>query len=208
MSQLIGEGDTPEVTRRFAVAATSRETAEASENVAERQPGSDAVHGAQRGHVMTPHVPDSHDKCGNQPTGKYASSLQRIETENLAPVVRVGAPVVDDVENFRSDDSGQDHENAKVPGIITVDALLLGIAHDDPKPDQDACSDQHAVSRQVETANLKKSGEHFGLDAPNTRLVSMESLAGKSVSYQTSAIRRQLSDVSHQLNLKKFFKSG
>jgi hypothetical protein len=34
-------------------------------------------------------------------------------------------------------------------------------------PDQHARGDQHAIGGQVETANVKKSGEHVGLDAPN-----------------------------------------
>src|SRR5258706_6994503 len=116
---------------------------------------------------MTPHVPDRHQERGNQSAGKYASRLQRVEAENLSPVVGVGAPVVDDVKNFGPDNSGEDNENAKVPGIVAIDTLLLGIADADPESDQHARCDQDTVGRQVETANLKKSGEHVSLDAPN-----------------------------------------
>ncbi len=153
--------------RGFAVTATRRETTETSENVAKGQTGGEAVDGAQGRHVMTSHVPYRHKECGNQSAGKYASGLQRVETENLAPVIRVAAPVVDDVKNLCSDNSGKDDEDAKIPGIVAVDALLLGIAHADPKADEHARSDENAVSGQIETANVKKSREHVVLDAPN-----------------------------------------
>ena len=55
----------------------------------------------------------------------------------------------------------------EIPGIVAVDALLLGIADADPEPDQHARGDQDAIGGQVETANVKKSGEHVSLDAPN-----------------------------------------
>jgi hypothetical protein len=104
---------------------------------------------------------------GNQSAGKYAAGLQRIEAENLAPVVRVGAPVVNDVKNLRPDNSGENDQDAKIPGIVAVDALLFGVAHADPKPDQHARSDENAIRGKIETANVKKSGEHVVLDAPN-----------------------------------------
>jgi len=116
---------------------------------------------------MTPHVPGGHQERADQSAGEYASRLQGVEAENLAPVVGVAAPVVDDVKNLRADDSGENNENAKVPGIVAIDALLLGIAHADPEPDEDARSDQYPVGGEIETANLEKSGEHVGLDAPD-----------------------------------------
>src|ERR1039458_9525447 len=123
--QRIREDDAPEVICRFAVTAAGRETTEASEDVSKGQPGSEGVGGAQQRHAMTPHVPDRREERGNQSAGKYASRLQRVEAENLPPVVRVGAPVVDNVKNLRPDNSGEDNENAKIPGIVAVDALLL-----------------------------------------------------------------------------------
>ena len=116
--------------------------------------------------MMAPHVPHRGEQRGDQATGKYSSSLKRIKAENLAPITGVGAPVIDDIKNLGANNAGEDDENTKIPGIVAIDTLLLGIAHADPKPDQDARSDQHAISRQVETANVKKSGEHVSLDAP------------------------------------------
>ncbi len=145
MRQLIREDDAPEVTGRFAVTAARRKATEASENVAKGQPGSEAVGRAQHRHVMTPHVPGRREQRRNQSAREYASRLQRAETENLTPVVRVEAPVVDDVKNFRTDDPEEDNQNAKVPGIVAIDALLLGIAHADPKPDQHSRCDQDAI---------------------------------------------------------------
>src|ERR1022692_119069 len=165
--QGICENYTPEVVGRFAVTAARRETTKASKNVPKRKTGSKAVTGAQCRHVMTPNVPGGHEQPGNQSAGEYASRLERIEAENFAPVIGVGAPVVNDVKNFCADNSGELNHDAKVPGIVAVDALLLGIAYADPKPDQNARGDENTVGGQVEAANLKKSGEHVVLDAPN-----------------------------------------
>src|ERR1700690_1064493 len=108
--------------------------------------------------MMAAHIPGGGEERGNQATGKDAPGLQRVEAENLAPVVGVAAPVIDDVKNFCADDSGQHDQNAEVPGIVSVDPLLLGIADADPKADQHARSDENAISGQVETANVKESG--------------------------------------------------
>jgi len=45
--------------------------------------------------------------------------------------------------------------------------LLLRIAHTDPEPDQDAGSDEDTIGGEVEAANVKKSGKHVSLDAPD-----------------------------------------
>lgn len=115
---------------------------------------------------MAAHVPGRHDERGDQSAGKYASSLQCVEAENFAPVVGVSAPVIDDVENFRADDSGEHDENAQIPCIVAIDALLLGVAHADPEPDEDARGDEESVGGQIEAANVKKLREHVSLDAP------------------------------------------
>ena len=109
------------------------------------------------------HAPTT--SAANQPAGKNSSRLQRVEAENLAPVIGVAAPVVDDVENLGANDSGQHHEDAEVPGVIAIDALLFRIADADPEPEQHAGGDQHTIGRQVEIANVKKSREHVSLDA-------------------------------------------
>src|ERR1700675_1141450 len=111
--QRVREDHAPEVIGRFAVAAACRETTEASEDVAKRKPGSETISCPQYRHVMPPHVPNRHKERGNQSAGKYASRLQRVEAENLPPVVGVGAPVIDDVKNLRSDNSGENDERSE-----------------------------------------------------------------------------------------------
>jgi len=150
----------------LAVTTTCGETAKAPENVAKGEARCEAVGGAQHRHVMTAHVPGGHDESSDQSAGEYASRLQRVEAENFAPVVGVGAPVVDDVKNFRANDSGEHDENTEIPGVVAINALFLGIADADPESDQDARSDEESIGRQVETANMKKLWKHVSLDAP------------------------------------------
>jgi len=167
--QWICEDNAPRMIRGFSVTAARGKTTKTAEHMAKRQPRSETIRSAQHRHVVTPHIPHRCEQSGNQSAGKYAPCLQRVEAENLASIAGVSAPVIDDVQNLGADNSGEHNENAKIPGVIAIDALLLRIAHADPKSDQHAGSDQHAISRQVETAYLKKSWEHVSLDAPDVR---------------------------------------
>ena len=115
---------------------------------------------------MTSHVPCAYRERGQQSAGKNSSSLQRVEAENLPPVVGVAAPIVDHVENLGSDNAGQDHEDAEVPCVVAVDTLLFRIADADPQTEQYTRGDQNTVGRQVETADVEKSRKHVILDAP------------------------------------------
>src|SRR5258708_12110949 len=58
--QMIVEGHAPQVIGCFAVTTARRETTEASEDLAERKPRSEAVAGASHRHTMTPPYPDRH----------------------------------------------------------------------------------------------------------------------------------------------------
>src|SRR5450631_399106 len=136
--QRIRKDHAPEVIGRFAVTAPCRETTEAPKDVSKGKPRRDGVGGPQRRHPVTPHVPRSREQRGNQSTGKYASSLQRIKAENLAPVVRVSAPVVDDVKHLRPNNSREHNQNPKIPRIVSIDTLLLRIVHGHPEPNQHA----------------------------------------------------------------------
>ena len=57
-------------------------------------------------------------KRANQPAGKNSTCLQSGKTENLSRMSAVVAPVVDDVENLRAQNSAQDHQNAQIPRIV------------------------------------------------------------------------------------------
>ena len=70
------------------------------------------------------------------------------------------APVVDDVEDFRADDSAQDDEDAEVPGFLAVDAQAFGVAHADPESDQDSGGDEQSIGRQEEASVMKELGMH------------------------------------------------
>jgi len=114
---------------------------------------------------MGTHVPDANHQRRQQAARENASRLQSTDRENVSPVVGVGAPVVNDVENLRAQDPREHHEDTQVPRVVAINALLLGIADADPEPQQDAGCDKHTVRRQVKVADLKKSREHVSLDA-------------------------------------------
>jgi hypothetical protein len=145
----------------FAIAASRGEASKAAEDVAERESGSERVTGAHRRHVLATDIPRRHEERTDQPAGENSSRLQCVQAENLPPVAGIVVPFVGDEKNLGAQDSGQNNENPKIPSVVAVDPLLLGIADADPEPDQYAGSDQQAISRKAEVANVKKSRKHF-----------------------------------------------
>src|SRR5947207_2351688 len=117
--------------------------------------------------------PRRHHKRSNQASREHAASLQCVERKNVAEILAVGvpgAPVEDHIQNFRSNDSGENDCNAKIPGILSFYALLGRVANADPKADKNTERDQHAIRRYSKMAELKESGEHESslLDAGRT----------------------------------------
>ena len=96
---------------------------------------------------MLADVPRGCGECGNQASRENTASLQRSQAEDFSGMRGVVAPVVDDVKNLRADDSAEDDEDAKVPGVVSVDAMLLGVANANPKTDEDSECNQKSVSR-------------------------------------------------------------
>src|SRR5712692_5772699 len=150
----------------FAIAAAGRKTAKAPEHMTEGQAGRESIAGAQRRHVTPPDVPGRHEKGADQAAGKNSSRLESVEAEDLAPVAGVSIPLIDDEQCLGANNARQNDQDAQIPGIIAIDALLFGIANADPEADQYAGCNQQAIGRQAETANVEESGEHFNLDAP------------------------------------------
>src|SRR5712664_4260589 len=167
MRQLTVESDAPEVMRFFSIAAAGRKTSKAPQHMTESKARCESIAGAQRRHVAAPHVPGRYEKCADQAAGKNSSRLESVEAEDLAPVAGVSIPLVDDEQYLGAKNPRQNDQDAQVPGIIAIDALLFGIAYADPEPDQYARCDQQTIGRQTETANVEESGEHVRLDAPN-----------------------------------------
>src|SRR6266446_6496961 len=166
MRQLAVESNTPKVVSFFSIAAPGRKTSKSPEHMTEGEAGSESIAGAQRRHVPPPDVPGRHKKGADQPARKNSSGLESVEAEDLAPVAGVSIPLIDDEQHLGANNPRQYDQDAQVPGIIAINALLLGIAHADPKADQYAGCDQQTIGRQAETANVEESGEHVGLDAP------------------------------------------
>src|SRR3989442_7706082 len=152
--------------RFFSIATAGRETSKPPERMTEGKAGRESIAGAQRRHVTPPDVPGRHQKGADQAAGKNSSRLESVEAEDLAPVARVSIPLIDDEQYLGSNNPRQNDQDAQVPGIIAIDALFLGIAYADPKPDQYARSDQQAIGRQTEAANVEESRKHVKLDAP------------------------------------------
>src|SRR5579862_811688 len=118
--------------RYFAIAASGGETADAADGVSERQARRESIAGSEWRHVIFPHIPSRGGECGEQASGKNPSRLQRVEAENIAEIVFVEAPVIDDVEDLCADDAAKNDENAEVPSLFAVVAEPLRVAHADP----------------------------------------------------------------------------
>ena len=138
LAERIGENHSPEMRRGLAIAAAGGEASDAPDGVAQRQPRRERVTGCQRRHAMFADVPRRRRKAADQSPGKHSARLQRAQAENFAGMGSVGAPVIDDVKNLGADNAAQHDDNAQIPGVVTVDALLPGVADADPQPNQHA----------------------------------------------------------------------
>ena len=107
----------------------------------------ETIAGAQRRHVTPSDIPGRHQKGADQAAGKNSSRLESVEAEDLAPVTGVSIPLIDDEQYLGPNNPRQNDQDAQIPGIIAIDALFLGIAYADPKPDQYAGCDQQTVGR-------------------------------------------------------------
>ncbi len=96
------------------------------------RPGAKPSHVANARHTMLAYVPDCRYRRTDQSTGKYSTCLQRAETENIARMCRVVAPVVDDVQNLGANNAAQNNHDAEIPGVIRINSLLAGVADADP----------------------------------------------------------------------------
>jgi len=110
-------------------------------------------------------IPCRGQEGGEQASRKNPARLQRVDTENLAGIRRVVAPVINDVEDFCADDSAQHDEDAEVPGFLAIDAQALGVAHADPKADQDSGGDEQSIGGKEEASVVKELRVHSYLDA-------------------------------------------
>ena len=89
------------------------------------------------------------------------------------------APVVDDVEHLGADNSAENDENSKIPGIVAVIAQPLGVANADPKADQDAHGHQESIGRQEKLSDMKELWEHWLVRCSEAWIRYAISLAGR-----------------------------
>ena len=129
--------------------------------MSQRQPRRERVASGQRRHFMFADIPRRSRQRANQSARKNSSSLQCIETKNLARMSRVRTPIINNVKNFRAHNPAQNDQDAKVPRQFPVNPLLLRIAHTDPQSDQHPHGHQKSIGRQIEIADMKKSGKHL-----------------------------------------------
>lgn len=135
LRQRIFEYHSPEVRSRFAVAATGGEASDAANGVAQSESRGECVASGQSRHAVLVDIPGRGGKSGNEPAGEYPSRLQGRKTENFMRMGGVVAPVIDDVKDLCANDSAKHDQNAEIPGVFWIDALLFGIADADPKAD-------------------------------------------------------------------------
>src|SRR5690349_11028546 len=146
--------------RGFPVATSGGEAADSSDRMSESQSGSEGIARSERRHVVFAHIPRRGDEGGEQTAGEDASGLKRSDAKDLAGMGRVVAPLVDDVENFRAENSAEDNEDSEIPRFIAVVAEPFGVAYADPETQQDPQRDEESVGWQEEASVVKELWEH------------------------------------------------
>lgn len=123
---------------------------------------------------MFAYIPRGRDQRRNQTTRKDAACLEGRYAENLARVLRISLPVVDDVQDLRTHNSAENYQDPEVPCVIAVHTLALGIADTDPKAHQDADGDQQSIGRQEKTSNVEKLWQHCLVRCRASAFVSIQ----------------------------------
>ena len=146
---------------RLAPAATGGKAAHTPDGVSHGQSGGEGIASGECRQLMFAHVPGGTNQRRNQPTGEHPARSQGAQAENLAGVIYICVPVINDVKNLSADDPRQHHENPKIPSFFGIDPVLLGIAHTDPQPHQHSRRYQEPVCWESELADVKKLGKHY-----------------------------------------------
>src|SRR5579864_9417054 len=100
--------------RFFAVAAARGEAPDAADGVTQGQAGGEGVAGAESREMIFPDIPGGGREGSEEATGKNSAGLQRCNAEDIAEMIFVDAPVIDDVEDLGADNSAEHDENAEV----------------------------------------------------------------------------------------------
>ena len=155
VGQRIVEGHGPGHVGLAAIAAAGGEAADAAEGVSQRQAGSKHIAGAQHRHIVAAHVPDAHDQRQHESAGPHASRLQGREAEDLCRVLAVVAEVDQDHQHLGADNAGQNGDDAEVPELVGIEALLAAELDDEQQAKDQAQGGHQPVGRKAETAKVK-----------------------------------------------------
>src|ERR1700722_2378021 len=129
---------------------------------------------------MAADIPRGREERPDQATRKNSAGLQGGNAENLSGMGRVVAPVIDDVENLRAENSAEDYQNSEVPDFLAVHAQAFGVADAYPQAREDSERDQESVGRQEELPVMQELWVHSRLDAGNARFATLSVLLDQS----------------------------
>src|SRR5437588_4637249 len=105
-------------------------------------------------------VPDRRRQGRQQTPREHASSSKRVQAENFRWITGIAIPVHQDVKDLGPDNARQNNENAQVPSLLRIDALLFRVADADPETKQHSCGNQEPVGGQAESADVKEFWKH------------------------------------------------
>src|SRR5271165_3708533 len=66
-------------------------------------------------------------------------------------------------QDLGAEDTSQDSDNAEVPELVRVKALLLANLDDEQQAEDKAQRCHQAIGRETEVANVKETGKHLGI---------------------------------------------
>src|SRR4029077_784217 len=122
MSQGINEGNYPRQMSWFAIATPRGKAAQPPDALPESDTRSERVEGSQHRHALPTHDRYRRRGAQNQRARIHTAGLKQIETEDLAEVLGVIGPIVDHQQQLRPNHSGNDRDQAEIPGVLFVNA--------------------------------------------------------------------------------------
>ena len=131
----------------FAVATARKETADASEGVAEREAGRQRVEGRPKRHFRFQcEQPNRECRAEERPVKNHAGALHE------QVLKRVITPVIDDVQDLGTSDASDEHPEHKVRDVLGIESDAHAAPAGRPKADHEAGGQQNAVPMDCDAA--------------------------------------------------------
>jgi hypothetical protein len=160
----VGIGDGPADTGAGAEARASEQGTDLFKGEAERRRCSKSVGGNSKLQMIYTGVNDGYGKRDESADGCDQRMMNHREAKHPDGMMAQYRPVCDDQEEARTDECGEEHENAEIPDFIGIDVKLARGVNREHKCKQDTHRSDGAIRRDDKRTDVEEDGMHLTKD--------------------------------------------